>query len=129
METSSQRATAIAILGGLVLALVMLFVVELLQRHDYQLRLPIVVMSYGIVAAILGFSFPEKGWRLGMWLVLFWLLLVLGSTVFSPSIPVNLRRDLANMIDHIMIVIAACGGAAIGSLIARRFGSRASNPN
>ena len=114
-------------LVGVALVLVLILPIQGLLGTDSRLLTPIFVASYGIVGGVLGFLFPEKGWRSGFWLVVFFLLLLLGSGLLVGSpIPWDWQKEIRNLIENAMIISAAFMGAAIGSLIRRRLGANSS---
>jgi hypothetical protein len=113
------RATAIAIILGLVLIVVTTLLFGWVPGPYSRLYLPLMIASYGISGAILGFLWPERGWRLGLWLAMFWVLLLLIAAVFSDPVPWNPRLVIKDLMEHGLIVIAGPVGAAIGAILKR----------
>lgn len=110
-----------AFLTGVGLLLVVLSLFEFLLGTGSPLMLPVLVGSYASVGAILGYYFPEKGWRSGFWLIAFFLLLLVGNSLFVGSeIPWDWRKEIKNLIGDVAIVAAAFVGAALGSFLNRR---------
>ncbi|HBB88294.1 MAG TPA: hypothetical protein DC047_11820 [Blastocatellia bacterium] len=109
-----------ALLAGVALALAVIFLFEFLFGRDSQLMIPVLISTYGIVGAILGFRFPDKGWRLGIWLVAFWLVLFVGNAFFvGAAVPWQLSRENKSLLEHAMIIVSAFAGVWLGSLVKR----------
>jgi hypothetical protein len=109
-----------AFLTGAVLALTLIFLLPFLFGTDSRLMFPLLIGAYGVVGGILGFRSPEKGWRLGVWLVAFWLVLAVGNAFFVASdIPWEPTRENRNLMGHAMLIASAFAGAALGSFIKR----------
>lgn len=106
-----------AFFAGIALAFAVPITLTLLLGEESWLFVPLMVVSYGIVGSVLGYRWPEGGWRLGLWLFAFWLLLIPLSFIFSDPIPLNFWRELQNLIWHALIGIAACFGAGLGALL------------
>jgi hypothetical protein len=119
MEIGVWRA--MVFLVGVALDLILMFGVESILGHDSTLMTPISILSYGTVGGIVGYIYAEKGWRSGFWLVAFFLILLLGSALFVGSRPVwNWEKEMRSLLQDALIIIAACVGAAAGSLLKRR---------
>lgn len=116
-------------LVGVALDLILMFGVESILGSESTLMTPIFILSYGTAGGILGYIYAEKGWRSGFWLVLFFLVLLLGSGLFVGSlVPWDWRKEIKNLIEDGAIVAAAFLGAAIGSFIKQRLNSDLSRP-
>ncbi|MGI8837401.1 MAG: hypothetical protein ACR2H4_12310 [Pyrinomonadaceae bacterium] len=115
-----MRATAVAITLGLVLVLVTPTLFGLVPGPYSRLYMPLMIGTYGISGIALGFVWPERGWRLGLWLGLFWVVLLLIALPFSDPVPWNLRLVIKDLIDYSLIVIAGPLGGAVGAIISRR---------
>src|SRR5437660_12681572 len=87
-------------LVGVALVLVLIFPMQGVLGTDSRLLTPIFIAGYGIVSGILGFLYPEKGWRSGFWLVVFFLILLVGSGLFvgSPPVPWDWRKEVKNLV-------------------------------
>lgn len=93
-----------------------------LMGGDARVFLLAHVAAYGVVGAILGFLWPEGGWRLGLWLVAFWFIMQLLSAPFADprTFPRDTKEFLENLLANMMVVVAACLGAAIGAAVKRQ---------
>src|SRR5437588_11728000 len=90
-------------------------------------RLLIVVpaASYSIIGAVLGFLYPERGWRTGFWLVLFFLILLPLNALFVESPPPCVwQREAKGLLEDAVIVSLAFIGAATGSFVRQRMTRR-----
>ena len=107
-------------LAGVVLPLAVVFPLQALVGTDSQFLIPSFVAAYGIAGAALGALYPERGWRMGFWLVAFYLMLLVGSGLFVGSAPPwNWRKEVTSLIENAMIVGAAFVGAALGAFVRR----------
>jgi hypothetical protein len=113
------RATAVAIIVGLVLVVVTPVLFGFVPGPYSRFYIPLIVSSYGVSGAALGFLWPERGWRLGAWLAMFWAGLLLIAALFSDPVPWNPRLVINDLMEHGLIMIAGPGGAAIGAVLKR----------
>lgn len=110
-----------AFFSGVALELATLFPLQSFLGDESRLTMPIVVASYFIVAMILGYCFHDKSWRVGSWLIAFFLLLLVGSVVFVGSrVPWHWNKEARGLMEAAMIVTAAFIGVAVGSFVKRR---------
>jgi peptidoglycan/LPS O-acetylase OafA/YrhL len=106
---------------GVVLSLTVILLFEFLSGSDSPLMLPSLIASYFIAGGILGFVFPEKGWRSGSWLAFFFVILIIGGALFTAGqIPWKWSIELKGILEDAAIVAAAFFGAALGALGKRR---------
>lgn len=126
--SSEQRGNPfpqiLAILVGLTLFFVLATVPASIFGDHSPYLLTIDIVAYGIAGIVLGFFWPKLGWRLGLYLFAVWppmllFMLFLGGENLTNG-PVNWKGILSDLIGYLMIGVAACVGAALGSAIKRR---------
>lgn len=111
-----------ALLGGTIL----IFAVTgslFITGGDPQVFLLRHLVAYLIVGAGFGLYSPERGWRLGLWLVAPWLAIqIITVPLAQPSdFPRDAEQFFTNLLENMMVVVAACFGAAVGAIIGRHY--------
>jgi hypothetical protein len=115
---ATWRITALLI--GVVLPLAVLFPLQALMGTDSRWLMPVFVAGYGLAGGIMGFLYPERGWRSGFWLIAFSLILFVGSGVFVGSAPPwDWRKEVKNLTEDALIFGAAFVGAALVAFVRR----------
>lgn len=114
----TMRLSAFAL--GLGLALLVPTILIVLLEHESRLFIPAIIAIYGVNGAVLGFIYSSAGWRLGLWLVACWFLILLLSLLFAvDNVVWNTKRELQGLIGHLLVLVAACLGAEVGAIIRR----------
>jgi len=119
-RTNNNRAKAVTVLLGIALFLTVSFVISFALGDDTSFDMPLLIASYGISGLILGFTWPDMSWRLGLWLCLIWPPILLFMLFLSAEQPSNWRRELPDLFGYLLILTAACLGAGLGAFIRRR---------
>ncbi len=70
-----------------------------------------------IVGLILGFVWPEKSWRWGVWICVPIILLVGLSVLFAGNVDAFLKKDLPVML---VAFVASCVGGFLGARFKQR---------
>ncbi|MGI9067728.1 MAG: hypothetical protein ACR2HX_15185 [Pyrinomonadaceae bacterium] len=120
LSTSEIRARALAVLVGVALFFFEAAVPALLLGDSSPLLVPIDVAVYGVSGVVFGFVWPDGGWRLGLYLFAIWPPMLLFMLFLSIEQPSDWKREARNLFGYLLILIAACIGAQIGTLIRRR---------
>jgi hypothetical protein len=107
--------------AGMVLTIGVEFPLDSLLSESH-LILPILVISYGLVAAILAFYSQHKSWQVALLLVTLFVVVAVGNIVFI-DVPIPWEAKIKALIEDTPIVIAAFLGAALGSFLKRRLKS------
>ena len=81
---------------------------------------------YGVAGLVLGFVWPNSGWRLGLYLFAVWPAVLLFGLFLAWEQPANVRATLMNLLGYLLILVGACAGAGLGALIARRSSNKTS---
>ena len=114
---------AIAFFLGLLLLFVATYGLAALLGDNSPLLTPAIVALYLIAGAALGYLAPNVGWQLGLWLSACWLALIPLAFLIgdrpAPGVLIT-KREAGDLLAHTIPAIAACVGAAAGSLLARR---------
>jgi hypothetical protein len=116
---------ALAVLVGAALFLFQATVPSQLLGDNSPLLMPLDVAVYGITGLVFGFIWPDGGWRLGLYLFAIWLPMLLFGAFLAGEVPWDQRATL-NLLGYVMILVAACLGAGLGTLIRR---ARSQVPN
>lgn len=117
---SNHRAKAVAVLLGIALFFTLPLVVGFILGDDTPLFLPLLITSYGVSGLILGFTWPDMSWRLGLWLYLIWPAMLLFMFFLSAEQPSDWKRESRDLFGFFLILIAACLGARLGAFIRQR---------
>lgn len=80
---------------------------------------PLAVSIYGIGGFVLGYYWA-KGWRLGLWLIAFDILLTIPSGLFGGPVEWDFKREMVGLASLLMLVVAACLGTELGAILKRR---------
>jgi len=91
--------------------------------------LPLLITAYGISGVGLGFFWPNIGWRLGLYLFAIWPPVLLFSVFLAGEVPWNIRAELRSLFGYCLILIAACIGGWVGSVIGRQVKNNTSGRN
>jgi len=120
MNTSDIRARVLAVLVGLAL-LILGATVPDRWFGDALLWLFLFDFTvYGVAGFVLGFVWPNSGWRLGFYLSAVWPPILLIGAFLAWEQPSTVRATLMNLLGYLLILVGACVGAGFGTLIARR---------
>jgi hypothetical protein len=114
---------ALAFFVGAILFFFLPAALSVLLGNDTSLMLPLLITAYGASGVALGFFWPNIGWRLGLYLFAIWPPVLLFSVFLAGEVPWNLRAELRSLVGYFLILIAACLGGLVGSLIGRRINS------
>ncbi|HEY9283012.1 MAG TPA: hypothetical protein VIP46_06125 [Pyrinomonadaceae bacterium] len=124
-QIERMRARAVAILVSLAMPFAAFLPLDYMLGGESSVLWPATWAAYAAVAAILGFIWPEPGWRLGAWLFAAWPLLLVLAALFSdgPLVgPAGWKGLLQDLAAYSLMLVAACLGAEIGAIIKRRQG-------
>ena len=117
-------------MAGVVLLLTLAFLTESQPPMSLVILFTLDIGTNTGAGVLLGFIWPNSGWRLGLYLFSIWPLFLLASVLFSDPPPViHWREELLALLGYLMILPGACLGAWIGSTLRRRFSSDASHDN
>jgi len=120
MNTSDIRARIIAIVAGVALLLSLAFATESRPGMSQLLLSAIYVVSYTVLGTLLGFIWPNSGWRLGSYVCSILPLFLLASVLFSdPPAVIHWREELLGLLEFVLILPGAVLGAWLGSKIRR----------
>src|SRR5882724_1810510 len=119
MNTSEIRSRIVAVLVGIAL----LVLVAILSGRWVGNALSFLFLFdlgvYGVAGFVLGFVWPKSGWRLGLYLSAGWLPMLLTGLFLTWEQPVTGRATLTSLLGYLPILIGACVGSGLGSLIQR----------
>lgn len=123
----------LALFVGIALFFVIPITIGSLLGDYTPLYLPLLVAAYGVSGVVLGFLWPEVGWRLGLWLFAVWppmllFALFLGGEALMEG-PVDMNGMLRDLLGYLMAMVAACLGAELGGIIRRRQMAESNNGN
>ena len=109
-----------ALLGGAILIYAVMASL-FLTGGDPQALLLRHLVAYIVVGAGYGFFSPERGWRIGLWLVAPWFAIQVLGLLFvgSGDYPQDAKESLTSLLENMMVIIAACFGAAAGGAVGR----------
>ena len=80
------------------------------------------IVIYVIAGVVLGFIWPNSGWRLGPYLFAIWPVFIILNVLISDRPPViHWKEELLGLFGLLMILPGACLGAWVGSMLRRRF--------
>lgn len=120
MNTSDIRARILAVLVGVAL---LVFGATVPDRWFGDALLWLFLFDitlYSIAGLVLGFVWPDSGWRLGLYLSAVWPPVLLVGAFLAWEQPATVKPTLINLLGYLLILVGACVGAEIGTLIARR---------
>ena len=124
MKATDIRARILAVIVGIALLLFVAFVSDLWSKTSSLILFTFFVATYSVAGMVLGFIWPNSGWRLGLYLFSIWPLFLLASVLFSdPPAVVNWRGQLLALFGYVLILPGAALGAWVGSIIRRRYTS------
>jgi hypothetical protein len=123
-----QRVIAVAV--GMVLWILLAFLplafLVKVEWHWFAAH----IVSYTLGGVILGFLWPDGGWRLGPYLFASWAaMLVFIFVITDPPSVIDWKGELLRLFGLLMILPGACLGGWIGSILRRRFSSDVSHDN
>lgn len=116
------RARAVALLMGIVMALVVVPLLDYIIGYDPRLIWPTTCTVYAVAGAFFGIASPGDGWRLGPFLSACWYALLPAACFLAGEVPIDARRELQELAGHAFVLVAACLGAEMGAIIGRRRG-------
>jgi len=120
LNSSDIRARIIAAVAGVALLLSLAFATESQPPMSLWILFSIYIGSFTIAGILLGFIWPNSGWRLGACLFSIVPLFVLASILFSDPPPViHWKEELLGLFGWVLILPGAMLGAWAGSLIRR----------
>jgi len=112
-----QRLVAIVV--GILLLLVPAFLFE--EAESAFIYFSIQIAIYSLAGVILGFTWPDMGWRSGVWLYTIWPFFVLGIFALSDRPPViRWKEELISLIAILLILPAASAGGWFGAALRTR---------
>lgn len=120
MNTSDIRARICAVIVGIALLVFGATVPSRWFGDNLLLLFASDIASYGIAGLVLGLIWPNGGWRLGLYLSAVWAPVLLFGAFLAWEQPTTDRATLMNLMGYLLIGLVACGGAALGALIAPR---------
>ena len=123
MKAPDIRARILAVIVGIALFLFVAFMSDLWSQTSSLLLFTFFVATYGVVGFVLGLIWPSSGWRLGLYLFAVWLPVLFFAVFLSAGkgIPFYWRAELLDLLGYFLILVAACVGGWLGSILARRF--------
>jgi hypothetical protein len=87
------------------------------------------IAVYALAGLILGFIWPNVGWGLGLCLFAVWPPVLLFAVFLAGEVPWNVRAELGSLFGYCLILIAACIGGWVGSVIGRHVKNNTSARN
>ncbi len=81
---------------------------------------------YSVAGLVIGFVWPNNSWRLGFYLSAVWPPVLLVGAFLAWEQPATVRATLMNLLGYLLIIVGACVGAGLGTLIARRASNKTS---
>lgn len=120
MNTSDIRARILAVLVGIVLFVLGATVPDrwfggaLLWLFLFDLTV------YAVAGLVLGFVWPNSGWRLGFYLSAVWPPVLLAGAFLGWEQSATVRATLMNLLGYLLILVGACVGTGLGAFIGRR---------
>lgn len=116
------RARVAAVLVGFLCPLLIMLALKLAFGSEYSSSVESVAYGVGYLFAggALGFTWPQYGWRLSLWLAAFWLCLPIFDLVFADPTPWNSLTYLRNIALHVSIVIPGLVGLLLGRIMRMR---------
>jgi hypothetical protein len=120
MKTIDIRARILAAIAGVALLFFVAFVAELRPGTPLLILFIFFIGTYSIAGILLGFIWPDSGWRLGGYLFAIWPLFLLVAFLFSDPPPViHWKQELTGLFAYLVILPGAAFGAWAGSRIRR----------
>ena len=126
MNTSDIRARIFAVVVGVGLLLLGAVVPPRWFGDSSLWLFSFDVSIYGVAGLVLGFIWPNSGWRLGFYLVAIWPPMLLFATFLAWEQPLTVRAILMSLLGYLLILVGACVGAWLGAFIARRASTKTS---
>ncbi len=126
MTTSDIRARILAVLVGVALFLFVAFVPPLWFEDSELLLFLFYIATYSLAGFVMGFIWPNNGWRLGLYLFAIWPPMLLFAAFLSGEQPWHVKAELMSLLGYLLILVGACVGAWLGAYIARRASTKTS---
>jgi hypothetical protein len=121
MKATDIRGRICAVVAGIGLLLFVAFLSDSWSNASSFLLFTFFVATYSVGGVILGFIWPNSGWRLGLYLFSIWPLFLVASVLFSdPPAVVNWGGQLLALLGYLLILPGAVIGAWLGSRIRGR---------
>jgi hypothetical protein len=120
MKATDIGARILAVIVGIALLLFVAFVSDLWSKTSSLILFTFFVATYSVAGMVLGFIWPNSGWRLGAYLFSIVPLFVLASILFSDPPPViHWKEEFLGLFGWVLILPGALLGTWAGSLIRR----------
>ena len=126
MNTSDIRARICAVLVGIALLFFEAAVPSQWFGNNLLLLFVADITIYSIAGLVLGFIWPNSGWRLGFYLAAVWPLMLLFGVFLAWEQRVTERATWLNLLGYLLVFMGACAGAGLGALLAPKHGDGAS---
>jgi hypothetical protein len=123
MTTKELRARTLAVFVGVVLFFILPITIGNWLGDDTSLMLPIIIAAYIVCGVVLGIVWHNDGWRLGIYLFAIWPPALLFAIFLAGEMPwtfSSVWHDLRDLLGYMLILVGACLGAGVGSIIRRR---------
>jgi len=88
------------------------------------------IFGYTLAGVVLGFIWPDAGWRLGPYVSAIWaVVLILVFLISDPPRVMHWKEELLSLLAILMVLPGACFGGWIGATLRGRVSVSASGSN
>ncbi|HBB90031.1 MAG TPA: hypothetical protein DC047_20700 [Blastocatellia bacterium] len=112
-----SRRRAIAIVLGIVYPLILTVVVTKLLAPESLLFLPLLATGYLLIGIILGFRWRTDAWVLGLCLMAFWIIVLIGSVILTDTVGSNIKVFFQGFAWQLSVIVATFAGIALGRIL------------
>lgn len=122
LKTDKVVSRMLAVLMGVALFFVLPLALGYIFGDETPLMLPAHLAAYGVCALIFGLLWPEAGWRLGLYMMAVWPPMLLFAFFLGGEWLTRgrLTGALQDLLEFLLVLVAACLGAEAGAIVGRR---------